>query len=811
MRGKSRIIAAILAVVLMLQAAPFGALAEDGATSADSTLGVSTLGLSIGTFALTPMLGSGTEQDPYQISTPEQLDAVRNNLSAHYKLMNDIDLSDAGWVPIGSGLWTGSSYNRFTGVLDGQGYIIRNLKITENRTYNGLFGDINGATIKNVGLEGVDINITTSTSEAYVGGIFGSGTDSIISNCYNTGNVSAASSSTYSYSVYAGGIGGKAWASSISNCYNKGDVSASSSSSDTSYSMSHIYSYAGGICGSGDNSTPISICYNTGNVTAFSHSSATTPSYAYAGGISGFNQSDSVSNCYNRGDISASFSSSSTTLSSSSSYAYAGGISGYAIFGGGATINNCYSISDISASFSYDNTYRYFYAYAGGICGNDSPAGSLSNCYWNSDREQNVNGASVVNKSGVGTGTDITTPLTATQMKQKSSFVGFDFYAIWAIDTYMYGPRYNDGYPFLRVFRDDGNAGDGNESAGDIINGYTDFMNTFSGLTKKGVIDKSGYKDLGNLSWCARFVANTAGDYLGNNLIIPKTNDVKVMKNGILGTEVSVPEKGDVIFFDWSTKVPSEFNIDKAGNRHVGVVFDVDPQMKWIKVVHGNWGNSPSTSTVCGIGHKNEQLWFGEAGCSQVKYSASGNVAGVVKYVRPDYSKIDTLPSGKITMTYKCPIDVSISFEGAILNSASGEFLTNWGTMLVDNANGERQITVVVDYGNTYDIVITGTGTGTMDLELEFDTNDGQNSRSFLNVPITSHTTAHVLTSAAISGVEIIVVDDNDDSATKVWFARPNEAVAVVDDDLTEAFYVQDKSPDPDDVGGGNIKLTPSR
>jgi len=59
--------------------------------------------------------GSGTSGNPYIITTPEQLNEVRNDLTANYKLANDIDLAsylasggngyaqwgDAGWLPIG--------------------------------------------------------------------------------------------------------------------------------------------------------------------------------------------------------------------------------------------------------------------------------------------------------------------------------------------------------------------------------------------------------------------------------------------------------------------------------------------------------------------------------------------------------------------------------------------------------------------------------------------------------------------------------------------------------------------------------------
>ena len=36
--------------------------------------------------------GSGTEKDPYLVSNAEELFEVRNNLSAYYKQIDDIDL-----------------------------------------------------------------------------------------------------------------------------------------------------------------------------------------------------------------------------------------------------------------------------------------------------------------------------------------------------------------------------------------------------------------------------------------------------------------------------------------------------------------------------------------------------------------------------------------------------------------------------------------------------------------------------------------------------------------------------------------------
>ncbi|MDR1892254.1 MAG: hypothetical protein LBQ48_04535 [Oscillospiraceae bacterium] len=78
--------------------------------------------------------GRGSKSDPYIIQTAEQLDGIRDNLNAHYKLGNTIDLSSvADFKPIGS------LKTPFKGSLscdlDGSGkplYAIKNLKILVN-------------------------------------------------------------------------------------------------------------------------------------------------------------------------------------------------------------------------------------------------------------------------------------------------------------------------------------------------------------------------------------------------------------------------------------------------------------------------------------------------------------------------------------------------------------------------------------------------------------------------------------------------------------------------------------------------------
>ena len=106
--------------------------------------------------------GSGTSDDPYQITNADELFEVRNALSASYILMNDIDLTEwiadnsptQGWSPIGS------DASPFTGIFNGNGKAIIKLMIMRPNTNNlGLFGYVGyPGRIVNVTLDSPKIN-----------------------------------------------------------------------------------------------------------------------------------------------------------------------------------------------------------------------------------------------------------------------------------------------------------------------------------------------------------------------------------------------------------------------------------------------------------------------------------------------------------------------------------------------------------------------------------------------------------------------------------------------------------------------------
>ena len=134
--------------------------------------------------------GSGTTDDPYLITTANELNQMRHNLEACYKLMRDIDLTEwlsennpsQGWMPVGA------KDEPFKGTFDGNG---KTLKLFINRPDQenvGFMGVVDRATIKNLTVRG---NITGKTA---VGGIIGycnvrTSPACEIENCHYVGNV----------------------------------------------------------------------------------------------------------------------------------------------------------------------------------------------------------------------------------------------------------------------------------------------------------------------------------------------------------------------------------------------------------------------------------------------------------------------------------------------------------------------------------------------------------------------------------------------------------------------------------------------
>ena len=113
--------------------------------------------------------GSGTESDPYVITTVEQLQQMNDNLNACYALGNDIDASatatwngGAGFVPIGS------QSDSFTDRLDGRRHTVMGLYINRpSEDFVALFGYIgSGTELTNVGVIAAYIPKEVSSKDA---------------------------------------------------------------------------------------------------------------------------------------------------------------------------------------------------------------------------------------------------------------------------------------------------------------------------------------------------------------------------------------------------------------------------------------------------------------------------------------------------------------------------------------------------------------------------------------------------------------------------------------------------------------------
>ena len=156
----------------------------------------------------------------YSIYTLQDMKNFRAAVEGGYEtsadLMNDITLDESDWTPIGS------ESHPFKGIFDGHNYTIYGLK-KKTGDYGGLFGKIEGATIRNLYISSPNFSYTGAYD--YVGAVCGFATKgdhrSYIEDCHVTGGYLQGSGA----SNYWGGIVGKVdVASEVNNCSYQGKV-----------------------------------------------------------------------------------------------------------------------------------------------------------------------------------------------------------------------------------------------------------------------------------------------------------------------------------------------------------------------------------------------------------------------------------------------------------------------------------------------------------------------------------------------------------------------------------------------------------
>ena len=191
------------------------------------------------------MAGCSPSPQHVEIRNWHDLDAIRNDLSGHHRLMNDLDSTTPGYEELASETanlgqgWQsiGTPANPFTGTFDGQGYEVSNIFINRPAERDvALFGAVGeGGAIKDIGVVNADV-----TGQWYVGNLVGThyGT---VSNAHSTGNVTGEG--------YVGGLGGGS-GGTVGNSYFTGSVTG-----DT---------HVGGLVGGSDGT--VSNSYSTGGV-----------------------------------------------------------------------------------------------------------------------------------------------------------------------------------------------------------------------------------------------------------------------------------------------------------------------------------------------------------------------------------------------------------------------------------------------------------------------------------------------------------------------------------------------------------------
>lgn len=232
--------------------------------------------------------GDGSLTSPFQITTEAELNEMRNDLAAHYQLMNDITLT-SDWIPVGYGTTLAT---KFTGSFTAEpGTVIRNMIVNagvqpgdlHNR---GFFGVTDGATISGITLENPRV----------VGGLYGNNVGGLIGqiNDLSKGPTTVTDSTVSGGSIEASGnnIGGLIgyMANTVA-----GTTIARSSSSATITVNANPYMYpqaVGGLIGVNGNTVVDS--YATGNVTA---------NTINTGGLIGLNSWGKVSRSYATGNI----------------------------------------------------------------------------------------------------------------------------------------------------------------------------------------------------------------------------------------------------------------------------------------------------------------------------------------------------------------------------------------------------------------------------------------------------------------------------------------------------------------------------
>lgn len=240
--------------------------------------------------------GTGTEEDPYLISDASDMQTLskmvedeQNTFEGQYFLMtNDINMSSiANFRSIGNQFGRQDSgidgIRPFSGTFDGGNHVLRNVTISNSYNFVGVFGIVNGATIKNLTISNSSF-FASSGVAPLIGEIL---EYAVVQNCHVTSDVVVSNEMMYASGLIAGAMeylgapAGKCVR--ISDCTTAARVtdftggasgiicsqSAKGAIIERCGNMAEVTSqnhHVAGICMKVRNTTTISDCYNTGKL-----------------------------------------------------------------------------------------------------------------------------------------------------------------------------------------------------------------------------------------------------------------------------------------------------------------------------------------------------------------------------------------------------------------------------------------------------------------------------------------------------------------------------------------------------------------
>lgn len=254
--------------------------------------------------------GSGTQDDPWLISTAADLKALADYINSgkaadcdadcntygnfhgyYFKQTADIDLQGAAWNPIG---YSDNAGACFSGHYDGDNHVICNAissGLTDNGyTSAGIFGFVWNGSVSNLHIENVTFSAAGNGNYAFAGGLAGTAYASEITNC-SASNSKISSNTSYNNNNCAGGLVGYSIGSTFSKCAANNNIVTSTS-------------YSGGFVGEQDDdyegvdASKFVDCYVAGSTVNVSAPSSN--GFSMAGGFCGEVTNDvlDLTNCF---------------------------------------------------------------------------------------------------------------------------------------------------------------------------------------------------------------------------------------------------------------------------------------------------------------------------------------------------------------------------------------------------------------------------------------------------------------------------------------------------------------------------------